>query len=190
MRAAARVGLIGRRPAPRRGLPTPPFSSSATALNPRKPPPDSPRRVPAYAQASVDDTHAPAVSTKADPDVDPDQEKPRKRLGRPPGSPNKTPPPPPPIPTRAAVGPEAIWTGRSLGEGVETRALPPDDMLQDALAQLLVTLQPQTQYRAAYAANGAPLVEPTLALYCPIEGGDVSRPDLHSCQTDPVLVCY
>ncbi|CUA74937.1 Protein MSP1 [Rhizoctonia solani] len=45
-------------------------------------------------------------------------------------------------------------------------------MLQDALAQLLVTLQPQTQYRAAYSTGGLPLVEPTLALYCPIEGGD------------------
>lgn len=61
-----------------------------------------------------------------------------------------------------------------MDEGGESRALPPDDMLQDALAQLLVTFQPQTQYRAAYASSGSALIEPTLALYCPIEGGDVS----------------
>lgn len=149
------------------------FSSSVTASYPRKVPPDFPRRVPAYAQASVDDAPAPALSAKTEVE-DPDQEKPRKRVGRPPGSPNKTPPPPPPTPAKASVSPEAIWAGRSLGEGGETRALPPDDMLQDALAQLLVTLQPQTQYRSAYSNAGTPLVEPTLALYCPIEGGDVS----------------
>jgi hypothetical protein len=147
------------------------FSSSASSGLPRKPPPDYPRRC---AQAAVEDAPAPVTSAKAGPDEAhdaPDVEKPRKKVGRPPGSPNKPPPPPT---VRAAVGPEVIWSGRTLDE---TRAsLPPDDMLQDALSQLLVTFQPQTQYRAAYTiSGGGPLVEPTMALYCPIEGGDVSR---------------
>ncbi|EUC62212.1 AAA ATPase, putative, partial [Rhizoctonia solani AG-3 Rhs1AP] len=171
---AIRVRLaIGRPPASPKGRSTSAFSSSATLLYPRSIPPDFPRRVPTYyAYASVDEAQGPLVSPKpVETEADPDQEKPRKRVGRPPNNPNKNPPPPPPA-TRAAVSPESIWAGKSLGEGGEPRTLPPEDMLQDALAQLLVTLQPQTQYRAAYSSNGLPLVEPTLALYCPIEGGD------------------
>ncbi|CAE6426669.1 unnamed protein product [Rhizoctonia solani] len=171
---AIRVRLaIGRPPASPKGRSTSAFSSSATLFYPRSIPPDFPRRVPTYyAYASVDEAQGPLVSPKpVETEADPDQEKPRKRVGRPPNNPNKNPPPPPPA-TRAAVSPESIWAGKSLGEGGEPRTLPPEDMLQDALAQLLVTLQPQTQYRAAYSSNGLPLVEPTLALYCPIEGGD------------------
>ncbi|KAF8509276.1 hypothetical protein JB92DRAFT_2730503 [Gautieria morchelliformis] len=51
-------------------------------------------------------------------------------------------------------------------------ALPPPELLQEALNNLLITLHPQTQHRATYSTqNGSP-VEPTLALYCPIEGGE------------------
>ncbi|CAE6490353.1 unnamed protein product [Rhizoctonia solani] len=169
---AIRVRLaIGRPPAPPKGRSTSAFSSSVSLPHPRKIPPDFPHRVPTYAYASADETQGPVISPKpAETETDQDQEKPRKRVGRPPGNPNKT-PPPPPAAARASVNPESIWAGKSLGEG-EARTLPPEDMLQDALAQLLVTLQPQTQYRAAYSTGGIPLVEPTLALYCPIEGGD------------------
>ncbi|CAE6414667.1 unnamed protein product [Rhizoctonia solani] len=171
---AIRVRLaIGRPSASPKGRSTPAFSSSATLCQPRRLPPDFPRRIPAYAYASVEESQGPVVSPKpAESEADQDQEKPRRRVGRPPGSPNKPPPPPAPATTKASVNPESIWAGKSLGEGGEARTLPPEDMLQDALAQLLVTLQPQTQYRAAYSTNGLPLVEPTLALYCPIEGGD------------------
>ncbi|CAE6414221.1 unnamed protein product [Rhizoctonia solani] len=171
---AIRVRLaIGRPSASPKGHSTSAFSSSATLSRPRKLPPDFPRHIPAYAYASVEESQGPVVSPKpAETETDQDQEKPRRRVGRPPGSPNKPPPAPPPATTKASVSPESIWTGKSLGEGGEARTLPPEDMLQDALAQLLVTLQPQTQYRAAYSSNGVPLVEPTLALYCPIEGGD------------------
>ncbi|CAE6437419.1 hypothetical protein ACGC1H_004419 [Rhizoctonia solani] len=170
---AIRVRLaIGRPPVSPKGRSTSAFSPSATLSHPRSIPPDFPRRVPTYAYASVDEAQGPLVSPKpVETEADPDQEKPRKRVGRPPNNPNKN-PPPPPAATRAAVNPESIWAGKSLGQGGEPRTLPPEDMLQDALAQLLVTLQPQTQYRAAYSSNGLPLVEPTLALYCPIEGGD------------------
>ena len=52
--------------------------------------------------------------------------------------------------------------------------LPEPWLLQEAYESLLLTLHPQTQHRAAYVANNGHgrLIEPTLALYCPIEGGD------------------
>ncbi|GJE90842.1 AAA-domain-containing protein [Phanerochaete sordida] len=51
-------------------------------------------------------------------------------------------------------------------------ALPPPELLNEVLTNLYITLHPQTQHRAAYASPAGPPVEPTLALYCPIEGGD------------------
>jgi hypothetical protein len=50
--------------------------------------------------------------------------------------------------------------------------LPPPDILDEALHNLYITLHPQTQHRAAYATSHGSLVEPTLALYCPMEGAD------------------
>ncbi|TRM57547.1 hypothetical protein BD626DRAFT_464684 [Schizophyllum amplum] len=51
-------------------------------------------------------------------------------------------------------------------------ALPPPEILDEALDHLHATFHPQTQHNAAY--NNSPTLksEPTLALYCPIEGGD------------------
>ncbi len=54
----------------------------------------------------------------------------------------------------------------------DTATLPPPQILDEALNNLLITLHPQTQNRAVYASPHGPAVEPTLALYCPIEGGD------------------
>lgn len=51
-------------------------------------------------------------------------------------------------------------------------ALPPPELLQEALNNLLISFHPQTQHRAAYSFQNGSLIEPTLALYCPIEGGD------------------
>lgn len=176
MRALSVVRRRALRPAPAlSSVASAPFSSSTCSALPRSLPPDFPRRAAPFAQGAIDDAHVSSDSARVE--VDDAQGatetgKPKKRVGRPSGSPNKPPSTPSPA-ARAAVGPEAIWSGRALG-GDEARALPPDDMLQDALSQLLVTLQPQTQYRAAYTTNGVPLVEPTMALYCPIEGSDVS----------------
>ena len=53
--------------------------------------------------------------------------------------------------------------------------LPPPDIFEDVLDNLHVTLHPQTQYRATHVPQDGSersTVEPTLALYCPIEGGD------------------
>ncbi|KAG1768323.1 hypothetical protein EDD22DRAFT_245422 [Suillus occidentalis] len=49
--------------------------------------------------------------------------------------------------------------------------LPAPELFDEALTNLHITLHPQTQHRAAYSSSGPPL-EPTLALYCPIEGGE------------------
>ncbi|KZO95693.1 AAA-domain-containing protein [Calocera viscosa TUFC12733] len=51
--------------------------------------------------------------------------------------------------------------------------LPPPQMLHDALTSLLLCLHPQTQHRSLYPGpGGQSQVEPTLAMYSPIEGGD------------------
>ncbi|KAF5357974.1 hypothetical protein D9756_001639 [Leucocoprinus leucothites] len=50
--------------------------------------------------------------------------------------------------------------------------IPPPEIFEQALHNLHITLHPQTQHRAAYASTSGPPVEPTLGLYCPIEGGD------------------
>ncbi|KAF9453212.1 AAA-domain-containing protein [Macrolepiota fuliginosa MF-IS2] len=51
-------------------------------------------------------------------------------------------------------------------------ALPPPEVFEDALHNLHITLHPQTQHRATYASAAGLPIEPTLGLYCPIEGGD------------------
>lgn len=50
--------------------------------------------------------------------------------------------------------------------------LPPPELFEDALTNLHIALHPQTQHRAAYSSPAGPPVEPTLALYCPVEGGE------------------
>lgn len=51
-------------------------------------------------------------------------------------------------------------------------ALPEPWLLQDAYETLLLALHPQTQHRATYPSSAGSAVEPTLGLYCPLEGGD------------------
>ncbi|KAG5646663.1 hypothetical protein DXG03_002653 [Asterophora parasitica] len=69
-------------------------------------------------------------------------------------------------------GLDILWTPNPAQEPLQTSALPPRENFDDALNKLLITLHPQTQHRATYTSPlGAP-TEPTLALYCPIEGGD------------------
>jgi hypothetical protein len=51
--------------------------------------------------------------------------------------------------------------------------LPPDEILLDALNKLHICFHPQAQRRSLYSTSQeAGPIEPTLALYCPIEGGD------------------
>jgi len=49
----------------------------------------------------------------------------------------------------------------------------PPEILEEALDNLLITLHPQNQHRAVHPSGSSSRpVEPTLGLYCPIEGGD------------------
>jgi hypothetical protein len=50
-------------------------------------------------------------------------------------------------------------------------SLPPEEMIQEALANLLVSFHPKAQHRATYPTSAGPPVEPSVTLYCPIEGG-------------------
>ena len=58
------------------------------------------------------------------------------------------------------------------GDSSHTSALPPPEILEEALNKLQITLHPQTQHRATYSTPLGSPVEPTLGLYCPIEGGE------------------
>lgn len=53
-------------------------------------------------------------------------------------------------------------------------SLPPPEIYEEALHKLLITLHPQNQARAISPPSGSSRrpIEPTLGLYCPIEGGD------------------
>ncbi|KAI9510850.1 hypothetical protein F5148DRAFT_1298209 [Russula earlei] len=64
-----------------------------------------------------------------------------------------------------------FWTNQSLSES-ESSALPPPEVLEEVLNNVYISLHPQTQYKATYSTPSGPPMEPTLALYCPIEGGN------------------
>jgi hypothetical protein len=49
---------------------------------------------------------------------------------------------------------------------------PSADVFEEALNNLLITLHPQIQHQATYATAAGGPIEPTLGLFCPIEGGD------------------
>ncbi|KAF8212302.1 hypothetical protein K438DRAFT_1663065 [Mycena galopus ATCC 62051] len=67
---------------------------------------------------------------------------------------------------------EILWRPEFDLEPSNRDALPPPEIFDEALHNLHITLHPQTQHRATYLPPLGPLVEPTLALYCPIEGGE------------------
>ncbi|KAF7305108.1 AAA domain-containing protein [Mycena kentingensis (nom. inval.)] len=84
---------------------------------------------------------------------------------------------PPKEPENAVELPEGLearilWTPDAEPGPSHDSALPPPELFEEALHNLHITLHPQTQHRATFASPLGPLVEPTLALYCPIEGGD------------------
>ncbi|KAF8654059.1 hypothetical protein AX16_003593 [Volvariella volvacea WC 439] len=67
------------------------------------------------------------------------------------------------VPEDASARPEAL----------PEDMLPPPHIFQEALNNLYLALHPQTQHGAAYnTTSPESLVEPSLALYCPIEGGE------------------
>ncbi|KAG9004252.1 hypothetical protein FRB94_002472 [Tulasnella sp. JGI-2019a] len=77
---------------------------------------------------------------------------------------------------------QVVWTPEwdeglsgSSPPASSSNILPPPHVIDDIYHKLLVTLHPHAQDRALpqpETASGEPLVEPTLGLYCPIEGGN------------------
>lgn len=67
---------------------------------------------------------------------------------------------------------DILWTPEPGSEPHDSPNLPPPEIFDEILDNLHISLHPQTQHRAAYTSAAGPPVEPTFALYCPIEGGD------------------
>ena len=63
-----------------------------------------------------------------------------------------------------------VWLPEENLVGKES-SLPPEEMIDEALANLLVSFHPKTQHRATYTTSAGPPIEPSVTLYCPIEGG-------------------
>jgi len=75
---------------------------------------------------------------------------------------------------------DILWTPEphpraSTTSDLQNFDLPPSEIFGGVLDNLHVTFHPQIQHRATYTPQdgcASSTVEPTLALYCPIEGGD------------------
>ncbi|KAG9121820.1 hypothetical protein FRC07_002064 [Ceratobasidium sp. 392] len=65
----------------------------------------------------------------------------------------------------------SMWNSDVLANA-DSGALPPPRHFDDTLSQLRLTFLPKTQHKAVHVVDGSLLVEPTLALYCPLEGGE------------------
>ncbi|KAF8797953.1 AAA-domain-containing protein [Phlegmacium glaucopus] len=72
-------------------------------------------------------------------------------------------------------GLDILWlpTDSTVSSSISPNPTLPPEILEEALDNLLITLHPQNQHRAVHPSGfSSRLVEPTLGLYCPIEGGD------------------
>ncbi|KAK2466983.1 hypothetical protein APHAL10511_001241 [Amanita phalloides] len=123
-----------------------------------------PRRFPRFPPVRFSSSLPIPESDQDDPHDDADKPKPRRtRLS-----------PPPPKDTEPIDLPDDLHILWSSDHDLTSHPhhLPPPQLLEEALNNLHITLHPQTQHRATYSSPlGSPL-EPTLGLYCPIEGGE------------------
>ncbi|KIJ04396.1 hypothetical protein PAXINDRAFT_104190 [Paxillus involutus ATCC 200175] len=108
-----------------------------------------------------------------DPSSDPTPDKP---LRRPKASASASPPKDADDRPQLPSGLDILWipdVSHDPGASLSTNnALPPPELFEEALTSLHITLHPRTQQCAGYSSPAGPPVEPTLALYCPVEGGD------------------
>ncbi len=95
-----------------------------------------------------------------------DTDKPRPRRTR-----LSAPPPKDPEPIELPDDLRILWSSEHDLASHES-ALPPPELLEEALNNLQITLHPQTQHRATYPTPLGSPIEPTLGLFCPIEGGE------------------
>ena len=64
-----------------------------------------------------------------------------------------------------------FWTYQSLSES-KPSTLPQPEVFEEVLNNVFLSLHPQAQHKATYSTSNGPPIEPSLALYCPIEGGN------------------
>ena len=109
------------------------------------PPPSEPEKPPRRTRASASNT-----STQRDRESDPDDR--------------------PQLPQELDI----LWLPHDPppSDSQKNSVLPPPELFDDALTNLHIALHPHTQHRAAYVTATGPPIEPTLALYCPVEGGE------------------
>lgn len=78
----------------------------------------------------------------------------------------------PPTPPLSPTALNAIWNAVALQEA-DASSLPPPYVVEDALSKLLVTFSSPKPRKNEGFANRQSSVEPTLLMYCPLEGGEV-----------------
>jgi hypothetical protein len=82
------------------------------------------------------------------------------------------------MPDHNMSSPAKLWTDileKTWGfmDGVDAQCLPPPNILNDAHTQLLATLRPEVQLKAAHATTDTAIIEPTFLLYSVLDGGEV-----------------
>lgn len=144
------------------------LSYSGPARYPRNDPQSSPARVPRVARRA-------STSTSTSPDADstqsPDKPSPSSRGSAASDGRNGSGATPPPPALEVPNEQNFFWTYQSLSES-ESSTLPPPEVFEEVLNNVHISLHPQAQHKTAYTTPSGPPVEPTLALYCPIEGGN------------------
>lgn len=120
----------------------------------------------ASSQPVIDEQHCVLAASDSPPEADPTDpapEKPprRQRASSLPKDADDRPQLPPAL--------DILWLPDSPPNA---SALPPPELFEEALTNLHIALHPQTQHRAAYSSPAGPPIEPALALYCPVEGGE------------------
>jgi hypothetical protein len=78
-----------------------------------------------------------------------------------------------PLEFREGLNREIIFVPTETSLESPHSSLPPLEIYEEALDKLLITLHPQNQARSLLPPSGSSRpIEPSLGLYCPIEGGD------------------
>jgi hypothetical protein len=145
-----------------------PASSDASSPSDAPPHPDFLPAPPANPAAAAASPALPSAPNAEPPSAD-DGEKARRKTPTTKAASSADPPTLPALPQ----GLNVLWSPAADGSAPDPDRLPPQEVMDDALANLHVALHPQTQNRSVYASSAhGPVVEPTLGLYCPIEGGD------------------
>ncbi|KAF8447611.1 hypothetical protein L210DRAFT_3526833 [Boletus edulis BED1] len=153
----------------------PPKESNVSSTQPDRPSSRVHKRL-ASSQPIIDEQHgdqtvlaASDSPPEADPPTEPAPEKPPRRQRASPPTLSSSLPKDTDDRPQLPPGLDILWL---LDSSPNLNALPPPELFEGALTNLHIALHPQTQHRAAYSSPAGPPVEPTLALYCPVEGGE------------------